>query len=291
MEEKTQSENRPELIKWRDFLESTPPNRELTFTNVFEYSNYNVSYSLQMPQLNLFCDSDQCDGLRWFTSGNTFETGSTTQHQELFLIYLCNNCKRNTKIYAVLLKPNDESNTAQAIKLGEYPPFGPKIPAKLITLIGSDREFFLQGWRSENQGMGIGAFTYYRRVVENQKSRLIEKIINVANIVDSPQEMISRLEEAKNETQFSKAVEQIKDAIPESLKIKTHNPLTLIHNALSTGIHNLTDEECLDRAKSVRIILTELSEKLAQSLKDDTDINQAIKELTTRGKPKKTKAP
>jgi hypothetical protein len=36
------------------------------------------------------------------------------------------------------------------------------------------------GRRAENQGMGIGAFAYYRRVVENQKNRIIAEIKRVA---------------------------------------------------------------------------------------------------------------
>jgi len=46
----------------------------------------------------------------------------------------------------------------------------------VITLIGPDREIFLRGRRAENQGLGIGAFAYYRRVVENQKGRIITQI-------------------------------------------------------------------------------------------------------------------
>ena len=63
---------------------------------------------------------------------------------------------------------------------GEYdPPFGPPTPARVITLIGPDKEYYLKGRRAENQGMGIGAFSYYRRVVENQKNRIIDEVITI----------------------------------------------------------------------------------------------------------------
>lgn len=50
----------------------------------------------------------------------------------------------------------------------------------MISLIGPDKELYLQGRRSESRGFGIGAFSYYRRVVENQKSRIIEEIAKAA---------------------------------------------------------------------------------------------------------------
>ena len=50
-------------------------------------------------------------------------------------------------------------------KFGEDPPYGQPVSPKLLRLIQPDSDMFLQGRRSENQGLGIGAFTYYRRVV------------------------------------------------------------------------------------------------------------------------------
>jgi len=64
------------------------------------------------------------------------------------------------------------------------------------------------------------------------------------------------------ETQFSKAIETIKAAIPESLLIDGHNPLTLLHDALSEGLHAQTNEDCLELATSIRVVLTELAERI-----------------------------
>ena len=287
MNEKKKSNQESDLIEWKDFLESTPPSGKIHLVSGVVKANpppantkgLNWKYSIQLPNLDLFCDTEICGGIRQFSCSHYFTIpgGSFSNH---YLMYRCNNCDTNQKIYAIRFKPKGLDDKAEVIKLGEYLPFGAPLPAKLITLIGSDREYFLQGWRAENQGMGIGAFVYYRRVVENQKDELIQKIINVANKIKAPKEMIQRLEEAKKETQFSKAIDKIKDAIPESLKIKTHNPLKLIHGALSGGIHNKTDEECLEQARYIRVLLTEFSERLAEALKDDAELNEAIKKLT-----------
>src|ERR1700734_3781617 len=134
-----------------------------------------------------------------------------------------------------------ESGWGRCYKFGELPVYGPPTPSRLISLIGPDRELFLQGRRCENQGLGIGAFVYYRRVVENQKNRILERIIDVAQTLGAPSEMVATLTEAKTETQFSKAMHSVKDAMPDSLKLRGQNPLTLLHNALSDGLHARDD--------------------------------------------------
>jgi len=111
---------------------------------------------------------------------------------------------------------------------------------------------FLKGRRCENQGLGIGAFSYYRRVVEHQKGRIIDEVIKVSGKIGAPEETLKLLREARNETKFSKSVSLIKDAIPQALLISGHNPLTLLHNALSAGLHEDTDDGCLSLAQAER---------------------------------------
>jgi len=127
--------------------------------------------------------------------------------------------------------------------------------------------------------MGIGAFAYYRRVVENQKNRLIDEIIKVSKLLNADPSIITNLEAARKETQFHKAVQIVKEGIPEVLRISGHNPLTLLHAALSDGLHDKSDEECLTRAETIRLVLAELSERIVEALKDHKELNQAVSKL------------
>ena len=70
-----------------------------------------------------------------------------------------------------------------------------------------------------------------------------------------------------------------KDVMPESLLINGHSPLLLLHRTLSQGVHELSDEECLKRANTVRLVLGELSERLSAILKDKTELTAAISTL------------
>ena len=194
-------------------------------------------------------------------------------------MYICSNCRMTSKVFSLQISFDPKDNDGTCFKYGEYPIYGPPTPARLIRLFEGERETFLKGRRCENQGLGIGAFVYYRRVVENQKNRIIEEIIKVSEKIGAPSELIRTLQDAKDEIQFSKALDTVKNAIPQALLINGHNPLTLLHRALSGGLHEQSDEQCLELAHDVRVVLIELAERLGQAMKDEAELNTAVSRL------------
>lgn len=61
--------------------------------------------------------------------------------------------------------------------------------------------------------------------------------------------------------------------------IDGHSPIFLLQRALSRGVHELPDKECLELASTVRLVLGELSERLFTILKDQTELTEAISTL------------
>lgn len=267
-----------EPMTWVDFLQGHPPGSVVAVRDVCRPPNQYGDVYASTPELQLFCPNDTCNSYMFFTTKSNVGSLSEGSWTFGYLTYHCRNCQRYTKTFALGLRRGKGADT-EAYKFGELPHFGPPVPPRVLRLIQPDRELFLSGHRCENQGLGIGAFTYYRRVVENQWSRLVEEIIKVAKAINAPQVTISALEAAKTEQQFSKAIAGLKDAIPPPLLINGHNPLTLLHAALSQGVHNLPDEECLELATSIRIVLVELAEKLGQALKDEKELSDAVAKL------------
>jgi hypothetical protein len=91
-------------------------------------------------------------------------------------------------------------------------------------------------------------------------------------------------------TQFSKSIDLVKNAIPPSLLIQGHhNPLTLLHSALSKGLHAESDESCLELAQSIRLVLAELAERLSTALKADAELNAAVSRLLRNDAPEPSK--
>ena len=85
---------------------------------------------------------------------------------------------------------------------------------------------------------------------------------------------------AIGEIQFSKAVDILRDKIPAKLLILDgENPLTLLYKPLSRQLHGLTDEECLQQATDIRVVLTALFENIADTLKAQDELHEAATRL------------
>ena len=171
---------------------------------------------------------------------------------------------------------NTAADEGEAAKLGEWPPFGPQVSLRIISILGKNKELFLMGRRAEIQGLGIGALAYYRRVIENQKDHIIDEIIRVLRKTNSVETQIEKLKSAKTEKHFKIAVELISDTIPQALLINGYNPLALLEQAMTKGSYVQRDSDALKLATAIRKILNELAERVARALEDQTDIDEAV---------------
>lgn len=270
------------------FLESTPPNQLIHISDIaaWEHDGYSYKNRMRTPEIQLHCNHEQCNGTRFFRCVEGKSKILKEKDYEFFYVtYRCSNCQRVEKTFSLAAKVDEDNNpSGECYKFGELPTYGPPVSPKLIKLIGPDRDEFLKGRRCENQGLGVGSFIYYRRVVENQKNRILGEIIKVSEKIGATPDKIETLKAAVTETQFSKALDMAKDAMPESLLINGHSPIALLHSALSEGVHALSDEQCLELASSVRVVLGELSERLSQALKDEAELTKALSALMNKKK-------
>jgi hypothetical protein len=171
-------EVRTQGITLKEFLEGVPPGGPALLTDQIEGNAYQPKYKLLGISLDLHCDNDKCGGTRIFRAISSDWFAQNGSEHPMYLTYRCQNCEENVKLYSVIV--SSTRGQCSVVKLAEKPNFGPPTPAKVFNLIGAEREFFLKGRRAENQGLGIGAFSYYRRVVENQKDRILEEIIRAS---------------------------------------------------------------------------------------------------------------
>jgi hypothetical protein len=255
--------------EWKSFLESTPPNVSKVIANLatVEWTDKddNKHWKVSRPRLQLHCSI--CDGLRNFDEANPRTTAIGYQ----FITYLCRDCGRQMKTFSVLIAYKDQAaGVMEVMKLGEYPPFGAPISARIGKLLGKpDLELYRKGMRSEAQGLGIGAATYFRRIVDNQWKQLVTEVRDSAKKLGYKD--LAVFDEALKEISFSKAVDTLKDAIPQKLLILGgENPLTLLYKPLSVQLHELSDEECLQQAADIRLVLTALLENIADVLSEPT---------------------
>jgi hypothetical protein len=264
--------------QWRSFLESTPPNLSVTVENLFGLNHpaaRSETWSIAFPEISLHCSI--CDGDRIFSPGSDYLFDDWK-----FVTYRCKNCGRQTKTFALIAvqaPKGTPKTTAEVMKMGEYPPFGGPIAARVAKLLGKeDLELYRKGMRAEAQGLGIGAASYFRRIVDNQWRTLVDEIRDAAAKLGETD--LRLFDAAKTETQFSKAVEMLKNAIPSKLLILGgENPLTLLYRPLSVQLHGLSDHECLQQANDIRVVLTALLENIAEVMREKDDLKEAVNRL------------
>jgi hypothetical protein len=161
---------------FKTFLETVPPTRQLMVSAAVSAETLPKRVTrirLETPQLSLHCKNEHCKGVRFFRyhegDRSIDEPNTQTDH---YVTYICSNCRTSLKTFSLRIQNKGTNNAAAlAYKFGEIPVFGPETPPRLLELLDDQREIFLKGRRCENQGLGIGAFGYYRRVVEHQKNR------------------------------------------------------------------------------------------------------------------------
>jgi hypothetical protein len=239
------------------------------------------------PQLKLHCGLKRCDGERIFEAEYTLPIERDRQSHH-FITYVCNNCRITRKVYAIWILPAEADGVAEMFKLGEHPAFAVTLPSKLISMIGPERDYLLKGRRAESQGLGIGAFAYYRRVIESQKTRIIDEMIRAAERLSASKDVLEELRQAKSEDRFIESLKAVKHALPQGLQINGRSPLELLHSALSEGLHELSDEDCLSRATNIRLVMVALAERLSSALEDNVELDKAVAELVRKKAARKS---
>lgn len=268
-------------MTWAEFLGS-PPETIASVKGLTAGVQGPIAFELSESRVELHCGG-KCDGQRSFEipPGQVphIEPGGW---RSVWVHFRCQNCQEWSRTYAILAK-SDDFGDAALIKVGEHPPFGKPLPAGVDKLLGDGKALFLKGKRSEEQNLGIGAFAYYRRAVQEHKEVLFDQIIAVSKQTGADASLLDELEKAKTHFQFTRTVDEFKVAIPPELRLEGgHNPLTLLHKALSEGLHDHTDEECLELAGAAREVLIFLADRIDHVLQDKKSLAGAVSKLLVR---------
>ncbi|MBI5724466.1 MAG: short-chain dehydrogenase [Planctomycetes bacterium] len=188
-------------------------------------------------------------------------------HNYIFTLLLTCSRKKDHEILFLFF-----ANDGKLQKIGQYPSLAdlatPDI-YKYRNILGDERyKEFTRGVGLASHGVGIGAFVYFRRIFEF----LIEKAHLVAKSIinwDEDKYIKSRMDEK---------ITLLQAHLPEVL-VKTKS----LYGILSKGIHSLTEDECLDSFKVVKLgIELILDEELARKTREDK-IRVASKDIGTLG--------
>lgn len=208
---------------------------------VFQYTG--ADQVVILPKyLSLFCDNCGKDTF-WeahFYGGESNKSGFASKQ------YKCRNCANRYWTYYFCWDKGQQ--TSVFFKVGQYPELEEQVSKTLEqALKPEDLKMYKNALRLRNFNLGIAAVAYMRRVVENRMNDMLEILHEAARVHNAPDEVLARHESVKNEKRFSVKVDYAGDLLPRSLRPEGHpNPMAVLHELASDGLHTKSDEECVD---------------------------------------------
>ncbi|MEQ1846707.1 MAG: hypothetical protein ABL983_14165, partial [Nitrospira sp.] len=110
---------------------------------------------------------------------------------------------------------------------------------------------------------GVAAFAYFRRIVENNINKLLDLLQEDAESSSADADVRKAIGELRDDTPMTEKIKIANRALPSHLKPDGLNPLGRLYQVLSEGVHSLSDQECLNRAKVTSECLAFLVSELA----------------------------
>jgi len=161
-------------------------------------------------------------------------------------------------------KPNEGKYFLR--KIGQNPSFRLKPKKEVQNYLSSDdKENYSKALMCLSQGYGIGAFSYFRRIIENEIKRITKDVSNI----DLPIE----------EERASKLIDESSEHLPHSLRGLGQNPLKILWQQLSIGIHSLTEEQCIEKAVEINEILSFTIQKMNEEKGEVAGIKKILGKL------------
>jgi hypothetical protein len=151
-------------------------------------------------------------------------------------------------------------------KVGQTPPWSIEISATVEEALGADAELYKKALITLSQGYGLGACAYLRRVVENNVHRILALLLELNRELGATGDELEALQAVIDSKVANKKLAEASRFLPPTLIVSGVNPLRLLYDSLSQGIHSMTEAECADTAAqmiaALKYLVTELGRQL-----------------------------
>ena len=263
-------------MPYRELLEKYPLYRK------YPHCLWNTLDRVDKPTVHMACAS--CKSDQTFEMINEYHEGFERKNVPVAglsvrAVYMCVACKMHARYF--FLKFGEKSN--YVMKVGQEPPWSVAIDRDLARMLGAYADTYHKGLISESQSYGIGAFAYYRRVVED----LIDQLLDEIGALLHGQEhdtYAEALERAKKTRVAQDKIDLVKDLLPPFLRPDGINPLGVLHTVLSEGLHAHSDEDCVALAATTREALVFLVSQVLSHKAASKTFTKNIRKLLEKKK-------
>jgi len=239
----------------------------------------------ELPQvaINMRCENEDSNQtftmLRGYLNpslGNDQPCVSATRQVE----YFCQSCGNYTRNF--LLEFGNDSEGNYVMKVGQAPPWDITPDAALEKMLGARSDYYRKALVCESQSYGIGAFAYYRRIVEEIIDDLLLRITDLLENDEQKEKYQKALEQTQKTKIAQDKIALVKELLPDSLRPGGMNPLSLLHEVLSEGLHGQTDNRCMQLSSDVRGVLEFLVNQTATTKLAKVTFTESMKRLLDR---------
>ncbi len=268
----------------KNFLETYPLYKWIEFQATEDHEKYK-DVKVHPPAVNLdcsICESKQT--YRVYEDGSLANFGGHHDNNIYRLEYVCAGCK-SANIEFLLFVHRSNGHDAESKKylykmkiqkIGQFPAWSINPDPGISKLLGEHVDTYKKGLVCESQGYGIGAFAYYRRIVEDNVESLLNQI---KELVEDETDVVKGIEEVKAEHNTEQRIRIASTVLPESLQVAGNNPLSVIYSALSEGLHVQDDETCLNLAHNIREALTYLVHQINLQTQGKRQFTESLKQI------------
>lgn len=164
-------------------------------------------------------------------------------------------------------------------KIGQFPAFE-RIPESEVLnyLSDEDKENYKKALSNLSMSYGIGAFSYFRRIIENEIKNLVKDISELD--YEGSEKVKSAYIVYESNRQMSNLIDIINPYLPKSLKEDGDNPIKILYQQTSGGLHEFSEAECLEKARHVDQLLRYVIKHVSSLKFEYKAAREAMKNLT-----------
>lgn len=262
---------------------SEKPNAAEFLRNAGLFSPVKFEGGFQRPESMAF-NCDHC-GKETTWTGETRQSDFPNGELFRFICHLCH----NKEVIFVILREYVQSASGRGWdniieKIGQSPAPSVSISRPLAKHLGTTADLYKKALICRNQGYGIAAVAYMRRIVEDKTDELIDIVADQARERGLTEKEVEGILNAKKEQAYSGKLKVAGEVIPASLRPGGANPFGTLFGLLSDGLHDRTEAECVDIADEIREVFEYVFENLRTQIEDEKHFKQRIGKLSARVK-------
>jgi hypothetical protein len=179
--------------------------------------------------------------------------------------------------------PSQYKLLVEVMKVGQYPEPSVKLSKALSNNLGKEASgLYRKALICRNNGFGLAAVGYMRRVVEDKTNELIEIAATLAESHAVDAATVSKMRAAADSTTYTRYEDKLQVAatvFPAGLKVGTVNPLAVLYTLVSKGLHGLSEPDCIAVADETKDVFEYVFEKLKAEVTDRRAFEERVKKL------------